>query len=232
MTSTHSQPAAWADTLLVFDTETTDKDPSTAHIVTATIGRLRTGEQLIESKSWLINPGVLISDSAAAIHGVSNERATAEGMDPGLAARQILDEILRADAEGIPVVAYNAVFDFTVLRHVCETHGVPFRLPRYILDPFVLDKMLDQFRAGRRTLGRVAEVYGVELTDAHDATADAVAAGQIMHKMSTRVAGQALESLMELQPRLADHQQQSLEDHFRKTDPSAVVERGWPLRNR
>ncbi|MHA3723819.1 exonuclease domain-containing protein [Leucobacter sp. HY1910] len=222
-------PAAWAHDLIVFDTETTDKDPSTAHIVTAAVARLRDGHIIEEARTWLINPGVPIADEAAAVHGVSNEHAAAHGMDPATAAAEMIAALT---VPGLPVVAFNAAFDFTVLRHVAETHGVPFTLPSHILDPFVLDKAVNKYRKGRRTLGAVCAVYGVTLEDAHDATADAVAAGQLMFALSPAVSGLSLERLSELQPELHEDQAASLEAFFRRTDPAAVVERGWPLRHR
>ena len=45
-----------------------------------------------------------------------------------------------------------------------------------VIDPFVIDKHIDPYRKGKRTLTAVCEHHGVKQTDAHDATGDDLAA--------------------------------------------------------
>lgn len=61
--------------LAVFDLETTGVDVTSARIVTAFVGVLSVDGTLISSRSWLADPGVEIPAGAAAIHGITTERA-------------------------------------------------------------------------------------------------------------------------------------------------------------
>src|SRR5690606_36623863 len=88
---------------------------------------------------------------------------------------------------GVPVVAYNAAYDFSLLFHEAVRHSVPaIHAPTPVIDPLVLDKAFDRYRRGARTLQVVASHYAVALTDAHDASADAVAAGRVAQAIARR----------------------------------------------
>ncbi len=110
--------------LVGFDLETTGTDPGEARIVTAAVVEMRDGAVLAR-REWLADPGVLIPAQASAIHGISSERAAAEGRP----AREVADEVASALAahweRGVPVVAYNAAFDLTLLAAELRRHGLP-----------------------------------------------------------------------------------------------------------
>ncbi|GAA3377020.1 hypothetical protein GCM10020367_51020 [Streptomyces sannanensis] len=97
------------ETLVGFDPETTGTDPREARIVTAAVVETKEGEQR-GRREWLADPGVPIPEEATAIHGITGERAAAEGR----LARDVVDETARTLTEfwtpGVPVVAYNAAF--------------------------------------------------------------------------------------------------------------------------
>src|SRR5690606_31306719 len=102
----------------------------------------------------------------------------------GRIAREVVGEItesLRAlFAQDVPVVAYNASYDFSLLTHECLRHGIaPLESPGPIIDPHVIDKAVDRYRKGKRTLEVVAAHYRVALDGAHEAAADAIAAGRV-----------------------------------------------------
>jgi DNA polymerase III epsilon subunit-like protein len=50
---------------------------------------------------------------------------------------------------------------------------------RPVVDVYVIDKGVHPYRKGKRNLGALCEFYGVKLDGAHDATADALAAGRV-----------------------------------------------------
>jgi DNA polymerase-3 subunit epsilon len=77
-------------------------------------------------------------------------------------------------------VAYNASYDFSLLHHDAIRNGVgPLEEPKPIVDPLVIDKKVDTFRKGSRTLQAACDVYGVDLGSAHESQSDAVAAGRV-----------------------------------------------------
>ena len=57
-----------------------------------------------EELGGLINPGRMIPDSAIAVHGITTERAKAEGRDPEDAIAEIAEALLTASKDGVAVV--------------------------------------------------------------------------------------------------------------------------------
>jgi DNA polymerase-3 subunit epsilon len=168
----------WAQILAVFDTETTGIDPATTRIVTANISVIRAGGVIESSRDWLINPGIEIPAQATNVHGITTEYAREHGEDAAGAIYDIVAELQALFDSSIPVVAYNASYDFTILqREAVRYSHDPLSNPSPIIDPLVIDKQVDRYRKGKRTLEAAAAHYGVELTDAHTAAADAQAAG-------------------------------------------------------
>ncbi|MBK3590356.1 3'-5' exonuclease, partial [Streptomyces sp. MBT57] len=82
-------------------------------------------------------------------------------------------------------------------------------------------------------LQALCEHYGVTLSDAHDATADAVAAVRVVRQMGERhrpVSTLPPAELHALQVRAAAEQSASLQAYLRRTaNPAAVVEQAWPV---
>lgn len=216
--------------LLSVDTETTGVDPAEDRVVEVAAVRLDHGEVTL-SWSTVVDPGVDIPDGAANIHGITTQRAQAEGVPPVDALRH-LGELI-AGHQG-PVVIYNARFDWPLLITEADRHGLIWP-DAPLLDPLVLDKHLDPYRRGSRKLIDTARHYGVDLTadEAHGAAADALAAARIMAAM---VAGHPvigdtdLGALQVWQQRWHDDQAASFADYMRRSkDPQFTKQLGWPL---
>jgi DNA polymerase-3 subunit epsilon len=171
----------WARQIAVFDTETTGLDLKTARIVTATVVELdASGAIVVDRPEWLADPEIEIPETASNVHGITTEIARAQGRNYKEVVSEILETLRDCFARGIPVVAYNAPYDFTILHHQALALGLqPLTHPAPILDPLVIDKTFDKFRRGKRKLEIVAEYYNVALDDAHNSKADAVAAGRV-----------------------------------------------------
>jgi DNA polymerase-3 subunit epsilon len=73
--------------LAAFDIETTGIDCESDRIVTAAV-TLAGGGRPLESHAWLVDPGIEIPAGATAVHGVSTERARAEGRSPAEAVER------------------------------------------------------------------------------------------------------------------------------------------------
>jgi DNA polymerase-3 subunit epsilon len=170
----------WSDTLVVFDTETTGLDTRHARIVTSYVGVIGPEGETLEAHSWLADPGVVIPDQAAAVHGITTEVAQRDGQPAGEVVREIHSVLRGYLAQGLPVVAYNASYDFSILHHESVRHGIEVLTdPRPIVDPLVIDRKVDTYRKGKRTLQIAAAHYLVRLDDSHRADADAIAAGRV-----------------------------------------------------
>ena len=119
----HSSSARWADTLAVFDLETTGIDVDTCRIVTAHVGVIGADGEVLEQREWLVDPGVEIPTAASLIHGVTTERARLEGQAAATAVAEIIAALSDAAARGLPIVAYNAAYDLTILEREAERYG-------------------------------------------------------------------------------------------------------------
>lgn len=220
-----------------WDTETTSTNPAEARIVAAALVG-RGGASLERVQTWLINPQVPIPPETTAIHGIDDAKAQAEGQEPKAALEEIADTMARAIRYGMPLVAFNTAYDWSVLHYELLRHDLPTMFDRLggqpysLVDPLVLDKQADKYRKGSRKLKAVAAHYGVELTDWHTAEADAVAALGItdaLYARHPRLGAYDAQRLFLAQQAWREEQQKSLQAHFRKTDPNAYCAPEWPL---
>lgn len=188
--------------LVAFDLETTGPEPEEARIVSAAVLFLGGGEPT-DSRRWIVDPGVEIPAEAAAIHGITTEIARASGKPAAAAVAEIL-AALRLEPD-LPIVAFNATYDLTVLDREARRYDYVPLEPGYVVDPFVIDKALDKYRKGSRKLRAVASFYGVELSEeeAHAADADAITTARLAYRLGVRtsVGSMALEDLHAAQVR-------------------------------
>lgn len=173
----------WADgPLLALDYETTGTDPASCRPVSAALVWLDR-EGITAADTFIVDSGVPCPPDAEAVHGITAERIAAEGIDPDVVALTVCEQLAEAAAKNVPLVIYNARFDLRLALAEAERYGLVLPDVR-VIDPLVIDRHFDKYRSGGRKLGTVCAHYGVDLTDAHDATADAVAAGQLALAMA------------------------------------------------
>lgn len=234
MTSADAAPD-WLTRVGVFDLETTGVDVVHDRIVTAHVGVLDAKGRVIASRSWIADPGVPIPEGAAAIHGITTARAQNEGRPAAEVVSEITDALRALFAQGLPVVAYNASYDFSLLHHEALRHDIrPLENPSPVIDPLVIDKRVDRYRRGKRTLTAVAEHYAVPLTDAHEASADAIAAGRVALALAERFAlAPSAGELHVQQIGWARSQAESLTEYFiqiGRLDATETLDGSWPVR--
>jgi DNA polymerase III subunit epsilon len=147
---------------------------------------------VVRSWSGLIDPGCEIPVEATAVHGISTERARAEGMPLDQAIGLVTDAVVAAGRRGVPLVGMRLDYDLTILdRFSAGLFGASliergWRGP--VLDAGVIDRHVDPEREGRRTLTDLCAHYGIELARAHDAVADAVASIEVIFALAARYA--------------------------------------------
>ncbi|WP_369778871.1 3'-5' exonuclease [Streptomyces sp. R33] len=214
-----------------FDLETTGIDVEQDRIVTACVVQCG-GGQPTDSASWLADPGIDIPQQAADVHGITTERARAEGKPAAEVVSDVLAALGQVIAAGVPVVAMNAAYDLTLLDREARRYGLPPLPAGPVIDPYVLDRHIDRYRKGGRKLVDLCAHYGVPIGDAHTADADAIAACRVAWRIgSTRpdMAALPLATLHGQQAAWAAEQAASLQEYFRRKDPNAVVRGEWPL---
>ena len=221
----------WEGRMVAFDIETTGVDVEEARIVTATVAAVG-GGTAAEVVTLIADPGIEIPDEAAAIHGYTTERARAEGSP----ARDVVQGVtaLLAAAWHLPMVAYNARFDFTILDRECRRHGIEPVPPVQVIDPLVLDKHLYPYRRGSRRLEAVCEHYDARLDGAHDSAHDALAAARVAYRIGQRseLGTMTAEELHDAQIGWAASQARSLADYFRskgRAEDADGVRPEWPV---
>lgn len=224
----------WWNELAVFDLETTGIDVETSRIVSAHVGVIDAGGECIERFDWIADPGIEIPLQASAVHGITTERARAEGRIAAEVVAEIVDALRAVLDRGLALTIYNAPYDLTLLNREAIRHGVaPLVSPSPIIDPLVIDKALDRYRKGKRTLEAAALLYGVELLDAHDAGADAIAAGRVAQAIARAYPdgiGADVTELHGLQIGWCADQAASFQEFMRRTKPEFTTSGGWPER--
>ena len=228
--------------LASFDTETTGVDVESDRIVSAAlVVEDRPGAEPRTTR-WLVDPGVRVPAEATAVHGLTEGFLHRYGSAPGPAVEQMARALAAQAAAGVRLVVMNAPFDLTLLDRELRRHrgtgltGYLARRALCVLDPRVLDTYADRCRPGRRTLTALSGQYGVPLTEAHDATADARAALLVTREIGRRNADRVIgrTSPAELHIRQAlwhAAQARGLESWFARNGLPERCDPAWPLRS-
>ena len=196
--------------LLGFDTETTGMAMGRDAIVSATLvlrdPRSAHDGDVIDT--WIINPHRRMSPGASKVNGFTDAFLAEHGEEPIDAIERIASLIALAQSKRIPLLAYNAPFDIRMLAgdlNRWQLRPMEERLDgraMLVVDPLVIDRSVSR-RSGKRTLEYTTEYYGVEPDgDFHDATADTIAAVDLIAPMTTlypQVGHITLEGLMDWQ---------------------------------
>lgn len=215
-----------------FDLETTGIDPSTARIVTASLVLVAPDGSVGRAGEWLANPGIEIPEQAAAVHGISTEYAREHGRD----AKEVVVELAMALGglfhDGVPVIAFNAAYDFSVLHHELKRYDLPELTCFPVLDPFVINKQVHKFKKGKRTLEVLSADYGVSLENAHTSKDDALAAERLLTAMAQtypQIVTDAV-SLHQEQIGWAKSQAAEFQDYLTRQGKSEKIDGSWPVR--
>jgi DNA polymerase-3 subunit epsilon len=174
-----------AQPLASWDTETSGLDIETDRIVTSALVHYTPGSEPV-IRTWLSDAdGIEIPKDASDLHKVTTEHAREHGRPAAEVIEEISAALALKLAAGMPLVVFNARYDLSLLDRECRRHGLLTLEERLgapvgpVIDPLIIDKAADKFRGGSRKLTALAAHYGVTLTDAHTADADALAAVQV-----------------------------------------------------
>lgn len=156
----------------VIDLETTGLSNS-AHIVEIGIVMLSPDGEIEYGINTLIQP--LSVMRASEIHGITEEMVeyapTMELIIPGLLA--ILD--------GRVLVAHNAQIEARFLNKDLESYGVPVTLSNFLDTLKIARKHINPIK--NHKLGTIAEYYGIEIVNPHQAFDDALATALVFQRM-------------------------------------------------
>ncbi|MCF2706883.1 DNA polymerase III subunit epsilon [Arcanobacterium haemolyticum] len=223
--------------MIGFDTETTGIRPEQDRLVTCSL--VTVSNEGVSKRYWLADPGVPIPEQASAVHGITTEKAQAEGRPITEVLQEISDVLVAHMQAGNPVVAFNAQYDFTLLEAELRRHGLATmsqRLgswPRPVVDPYLLDRSVDRYRKGKRRLEDLCAFYKVEGGDFHNAEADVLATLRLLGAMLRAHRELAGESLERIQERAAQANADMVEFFNRKDAaagrPVTPAPQHWPV---
>jgi DNA polymerase-3 subunit epsilon len=228
--------------LLGFDIESTGVDQFEDRIVTFSMVYSPAEGLPSTVLEWNIDPGVEIAEGATAVHGISTAHAREFFMDASKAMPYIARRLEAVVQGGIPLVIYNAPFDTTMLWEEFQRYNVPLTFTREemysrVIDPLVIDKDRDKFRKGSRKLTDTAALYGYDLTNAHNSTADVEDTLHIASRLKKFFKTEmTIEVLQEFQKDAKIEQSESFQKYLRNkkddegnlVDPHAVISSEWP----
>lgn len=225
---------AW---ILGFDTETTGVAPGRDAICSATLvlRNPATGYEGDVIGEWIVNPHRQIAPGASKVNGFTNEYLQEHGAEPTEAVEQIATAVAAAQRRSIPLLAYNAPFDVQMLKGDLQRWQLQPLSERLddasmlIVDPLVIDRKISK-RKGHRTLTDTTFYYGVQPHgDFHDATADTIAAVDLLKPMTTlypQVGALRLGELMQWQRIAYDEWRESF-NQWQQSRGRNPVHDGW-----
>jgi DNA polymerase III subunit epsilon len=172
--------------IAALDTETTGTDPARSRCVEIAVLLVGPdGTETAGGYETLVDCGGEIPADAAAVHGITADRVAAEGVPSRDCLRHVVALLQRLADAGVPLVVFNARFDWPLLA--AEAARVGLALPAVdLIDPMVIDRRVDRYRKGKRRLVDLAAHYDVALTGAHRARQDALAAAQVTWAIARR----------------------------------------------
>jgi DNA polymerase-3 subunit epsilon len=172
---------SWIDLpIALIDIEATGLDHVADRIIELGIVVGRGGE-IVERKSWLVNPGCPISAESREIHGITDEMVADKPKFDAIAA-----EVVTALTGMVPA-AYNASFDRAFVlseleRAGYDRQGLPPSLASSVewFDPLVWAREIHELEKSR-SLVEVSARLGIAHEKAHRATDDAEAALRVLY---------------------------------------------------
>lgn len=226
-------PTSWrTGPLCGFDLETTGIDAEVARIVQwAVVVDAGTGRQ--DHAGGLVDPGVPIPPGASAVHGVTDEVVRERGAAPTAALGELRSRLGRAVEASVPIVGMNICYDLTVFDRELRRHGLrPLDLEHAaVIDALVLDRAVNKYRKGRRTLSDLASHYDVAAGTAHDAGGDVRTTLAVVREIGRRYPELPGDALALTTWQITAHKAwaENFENFLRRQGRSEVVRRDWPL---
>lgn len=218
--------------MAAFDIESTGVNAYADRIVTASVVHIDGAK--VTDHEWLLSPGIEIPQGAIDVHGISNERAQSEGQDYATGYAEIRDALDHVWKSGRIVAGMNLAYDYSMMHYEGLRLGYPEFVPGPTIDVLVVDKHLDRYRRGPRTLTALAETYGVRQDDAHQSTGDCLTAARIAYRMLRRnptLAALEPDEAMQLQQQWRAQQQDSLRAYWQGQGDERWrdVSSDWPV---
>lgn len=218
--------------ILVWDVESTGVETDTDRIVQLFIAVCDGQGNFLNTWEWVINPGVEVPEEASNVHGFTTAFLEEQGRDPEESLREAWNVFI--EYNDLTWIAYNLSFDLSILDSEFDRHlgisdfGTTSKNGTRLFDPYLVDRVKDKYRKGARKLENLAEHYGVPFDPeaAHKADYDVLVTAKVAVAVARKYGVPSNQEQSEMYRKWAT----GLEEYFRKTDPDATVNKGWPLK--
>ena len=199
-----SPETSWTELpFLVIDTETTGLDAKQNRVI---------------EWAWVLFENQQISLSEARLCAITESIPAQITEITGISDQMLHDQVpfsehiadfLKAASKAAFWVAYNAPFDHGFLSHEFTRAGQQLPEAQWI-DPCVFIRELDRYQKGKK-LEQAAKRWGVSISNAHRALADATATGHLLLKLIPKLPTNSLVELAKLQDRWRQQQKEQYE---------------------
>ncbi len=176
------------DEFVIFDIETTGLSPLTCAITEIGAVKWKNGE-VTDRFSTFANPEMPIPENIVKLTGISDDMVKDAPSVPE-AVRAFLE--FAGDAV---LVAHNANFDTSFIKHVCEKNSIPFN--NSYLDTLALSRHLNP-TLKRHRLDTLQEHYGLESFNHHRACDDAEMLSKIFSCMTDTLKKEGVQNVSDM----------------------------------
>ena len=171
--TTPTQRAPVKTDYIAFDIETTGLSSKKDRIIEIGVASVSKG-RVIDSRSWLINPGLDIPERSTRVHGITDDMvADAEAFG-------VIFNKFQTYVGAYPLAAHNASFEKRFLEAECERSGCP-RPPNQIIDTLALFRKIYPNRESYRLSALSADMK-VNTAPNHRGEQDAYALAELLIK--------------------------------------------------
>ena len=169
----------WLPDMVLLDLETTGGTPLEDRITEIALVRIQDGE-VTDRWETLVNPGIAIPPFITQLTGISNDMVR----DAPLFA-EVADSFMAFMDDGI-FVAHNVNFDYGFIAREYERLERRFRFPKVCTCAGMRRRFPGHKSYG---LGKLCEIYGIDLKTHHRALCDARATVHLLNLINTDRAG-------------------------------------------
>ncbi len=176
------------DEFVIFDIETTGLSPLTCAITEIGAVKWKNGE-VLDRFSTFANPEMPIPENIVRLTGITDDMVKDAPLVPD-AVKAFLEF-----ANGAVLVAHNANFDTSFIKHVCEKNSIPFT--NSYLDTLALSRHLNP-GLKRHRLDTLQEHYGLESFNHHRACDDAEMLSKIFSCMADTLKKEGVQNINDM----------------------------------
>lgn len=192
---------------IAFDTESTGLDLVNDRPIQVAVAVFLKG-QVIWHFNWYSNTSRPSASEALAVHQIQDDWRQANGIHPREIMVQLMGMFNRCIEHNVPVIAFNAPFDFSMIIGEMRRFSLKLNTERlYVIDPLVIDRHYEKnvpiFTKPFMRLGQMAARYGVS-APTHNALDDAICAGYVATAQSIHHSAIRTGSPRELHARQTD----------------------------